>query len=54
MKICAYVKMNLSTKEMAQLLNFTLKGVEIARYRLRKKFGLPQEVPLSGFIQEFS
>ncbi|MGJ7031025.1 triple tyrosine motif-containing protein [Niabella hirudinis] len=54
MKICAYVKMNLSSKEIAQLLNITLKGVEIARYRLRKKFGLPQEVPLSGFIQEFS
>ena len=54
MKICAYVKMNLSSKEIAQLLNITLKGVEIARYRLRKRFSLAANQSLSGFIQEFS
>lgn len=54
MKICAYVKMNLSSKEIAQLLNITLKGVEIARYRLRKKFSLAANQSLSDFIQEFS
>jgi DNA-binding CsgD family transcriptional regulator len=41
LKICAYIKMNLSSKEMAQLLNISLKGVEVARYRLRKKLGIP-------------
>ena len=41
LKICAYIKMNLSSKEMAQLLNISLKGVEVARYRLRKKIDIP-------------
>jgi DNA-binding CsgD family transcriptional regulator len=53
LKICAYLKMNLSSKKIAQLLNITLKGVEIARYRLRKKLQLPQEANLTNFINEF-
>jgi len=32
--------MNLSSKEIAQLLNITVRGVEISRYRLRKKLNL--------------
>lgn len=50
LKICAYLKMNLSSKEMAQLLSITLKGVEIARYRLRKKLNLSSGVSLTDFI----
>ncbi len=38
--LCAYLKMNLMSKEIAPLLNITLRGVEIGRYRLRKKLGL--------------
>lgn len=38
--MCAYLKMNLSTKEIAPLLNISVRGVETIRYRLRKKFGL--------------
>ena len=53
LKICAYLKMNLSSKEIAQLLNISLKGVEIGRYRLRKKLGLQQEVNLTNFINKF-
>lgn len=40
--LCAYLKMNLSTKEIAPLLNISVRGVETIRYRLRKKFGLEQ------------
>lgn len=40
LKICAYIKMNLSSKEVAQLLNISPKGVEVARYRLRKKLNI--------------
>lgn len=40
LKICAYIKMNLSSKEIAQLLNISPKGVEVARYRLRKKLNI--------------
>ncbi len=39
-KLCAYLRMNLSTKEIAPLLNISIRGVEIHRYRLRKKIGL--------------
>lgn len=53
LKICAYLKMNLSSKEIAQLLNISLKGVEIGRYRLRKKLGLQQDVNLTNFINEY-
>ena len=36
-KLSAYLRMNLSTKEIAQLMNISVRGVEISRYRLRKK-----------------
>lgn len=50
LKICAYLKINLSSKEIAQLLNISLKGVEIGRYRLRKKLGIDQDINLHNFI----
>jgi ligand-binding sensor domain-containing protein/DNA-binding CsgD family transcriptional regulator len=40
LKLCAYLRMNLSSKEIAQLLNISVRGVEISRYRLRKKLNL--------------
>lgn len=40
LKLCAYLRMNLSSKEIAQLLNISVRGVEISRYRLRKKLHL--------------
>jgi len=49
--LCAYLKMNLSSKEIASLQNISLRGVEINRYRLRKKFDLPRETNLTEFIQ---
>ena len=42
--------MNLSSKEIAPLLNISFRGVELHRYRLRKKLELPQEVSLSKFM----
>ena len=53
MKLAAYLRMNLSTKEIAQLLNITVRGVEIARYRLRKKLPLKREENLTEFILSF-
>jgi DNA-binding CsgD family transcriptional regulator len=53
-KISAYIKMNLSSKEIAQLLNISLKGIEIARYRLRKKLNLESSVNLTDFIMNLS
>lgn len=50
LKLSAYLKMNLSTKEIAQLMNITIKAVEVGRYRLRKKLRLMPETNLYDFL----
>jgi DNA-binding CsgD family transcriptional regulator len=52
LRFCAYLRMNLSSKEIASLLNITVRGVEIRRYRLRKKLGLDHEKNLVEFMME--
>lgn len=52
LKLCAYLRLNMSSKDMASLLNITTRGVEVRRYRLRKKFDLPTEKNLSEFLLE--
>lgn len=52
LKLSAYLRMNLSTKEMAQLMNISIRGVEISRYRLRKKLGIPTDVNLYDFLSQ--
>ena len=52
--LCAYIKMNLLSKEIAPLLNISLRGVEISRYRLRKKLGLEEGENLAEFLQRFN
>jgi FixJ family two-component response regulator len=42
--------MNLSSKEIAPLLNISYRGVELHRYRLRKKMALPTDEKLSNII----
>jgi len=49
-KLCIYLKMNLSSKEIAPLMNISFRGVELHRYRLRKKLELNQEESLSKFM----
>jgi ligand-binding sensor domain-containing protein/DNA-binding CsgD family transcriptional regulator len=53
MKLSVYLRMNLSSKEIAHLLNISLRGVEIARYRLRKKLSLDRANNLQDFILKF-
>jgi DNA-binding CsgD family transcriptional regulator len=50
LKLCTYLRMNLSSKEIAQLLNITTRGVEISRYRLRKKLGIAKEINLFDYL----
>lgn len=50
LRLCAYLRMNLSNKEIAQLTNISVRGVEIGRYRLRKKLGLAKETNLFEFL----
>ena len=52
-KLCAYLKMGLSSKEIAPLLNLTFRSVEMTRYRLRKKLNLTREQNLIDFLQRF-
>ncbi|MES2457142.1 MAG: triple tyrosine motif-containing protein [Bacteroidota bacterium] len=54
LKLCAYLKMNLSSKEIAQLMNITIKAVEVGRYRLRKKLQLQPETNLYDFLMQVS
>lgn len=52
LRLCAYLRMNLSTKEIAPLLNVSIRGLEISRYRLRKKLDLERDVNLVDYIME--
>lgn len=52
-KLCAYLRMGLSSKEMASLLNMSVRSIETARYRLRKKLNLEAGDNLTDFIQNF-
>lgn len=50
LKLCAYLRLNLSSKEIAPLLNISSKSVEVKRYRLRKKMKLEHEAGLVDYI----
>lgn len=53
MRLCAYLRMNFNTKEIAPLLGISVRGVEDTRYRIRKKLGLPSEANITEFILNF-
>jgi len=53
LKICALIKLNLSIKEMASILNISPDSVKTARHRLRKKLQLNTEDNLTDFIRTF-
>ena len=53
LRFCAYLRLNLSSKDIAHLMNISLKGVEVGRYRIRKKIGLPSSKSLTEFMIEF-
>jgi DNA-binding CsgD family transcriptional regulator/ligand-binding sensor domain-containing protein/cell division protein FtsB len=52
LRLCAYLRLNLSSKEIAPLLNISPRSVEVKRYRLRKKMNLPHDVNLTNYILE--
>lgn len=53
LKLAAYIRMNISSKEIAELMNITTKSIEMARYRLRKKLNLPHDQNLTEFLIGF-
>lgn len=52
LRLCAMLKLQLSSKEMASVLNISSKSVDMNRYRLRKKLTLEGETDLVAFLQE--
>ena len=52
-KFCAYMRLNLSSKEIASILNISIRGMDAARLRLRKRFDLKKETSLTKFIMDF-
>ncbi|HKK63048.1 MAG TPA: hypothetical protein VJ951_10815, partial [Bacteroidales bacterium] len=52
LRLSAYLRMNISTKEIAPLMNISIRGVEISRYRLRKKLDLDREENLTQYLMD--
>ncbi len=52
-RLLVYIRLNLSNKEISELLNIGLKSVEMKRYRVRKKLGLEKSKSLSEYIHSF-
>ncbi|MDD3890946.1 MAG: tetratricopeptide repeat protein [Bacteroidales bacterium] len=53
LKQCAYIRINISIKEIANLLNITPKGVEKARSRIKAKLSLTKDEDLVSFILSY-
>lgn len=54
LRLCAFVKMDLTNKEMASLLNISVRGVESARYRVRKKLNVNQDDHFINFLEKLT
>lgn len=52
-KICAFLKLNLKTKEISSITGQSVKSIEVARTRLRQKFNLHPDENLNAFIGSF-
>src|SRR5690606_24299297 len=53
LRLCAYLRMNLASKEIAPLLSISVRGVEERRYRLRKRLDLSADVNLTEMIMTY-
>ncbi|NGM64607.1 two-component regulator propeller domain-containing protein [Sphingobacterium sp. SGR-19] len=54
LKLCALLRMNLLSKEIAQLMHVTVKAIEVSRYRLRKKLKIDSEVNLYDYLMQYT
>ncbi|WP_338357772.1 helix-turn-helix and ligand-binding sensor domain-containing protein [Yeosuana marina] len=50
LRVCAYIKMNLSNKEIAPLMNVSVRGLETHRYRLKKKLNLESDISVVDYL----
>ena len=49
-KLCCYLKMNMNTKDIAQITGLSVRAIENKRYRLRKKLNLNTDMSLEAFL----
>lgn len=49
-KLCAYIRIGMSSKQIAQMLNLSPESVNKNRYRLRKKLGMEKDEALDELI----
>jgi DNA-binding CsgD family transcriptional regulator len=54
LRMCSLLRMNLNTKEIASLLNISVRAVEQSRYRLKKRIQLNKDDDLSKYISSFT
>ena len=50
MEVCAYIKLNYSTKDIARFTNSSVRGIESKKYRIRKKFNLATNENLNNWM----
>ena len=53
-KLCCYLKMNMNTKDIAQITGLSVRAIENKRYRLRKKLNLKTDISLEAFLHSSS
>jgi hypothetical protein len=53
LRLCYFLRLNMSSKEIAQITNKENHSIDIARCRLRKKFKLDRQCKLNEFLQRF-
>lgn len=54
LRMAVLIRLNYTSKEIAEMQNISLRGVETARYRLRKKLQLTEEDNLYDFFTQFN
>ena len=52
LRLCAFIKMDLSNKEISPLLGISIRGVETARYKIRKKLNINHEENFNLFFEK--
>ena len=53
-QLCIYIKMGLLSKEIAPLMNISIRGVEMLRYRMRQKMQLPESSNIKNVLKQLS
>ncbi|MFT3738343.1 MAG: triple tyrosine motif-containing protein [Breznakibacter sp.] len=52
LQLCAFIKMELTNKEIASILNISVRGVETARYRLKKSLGMEGDEHIAALLEK--